>query len=146
MEWFSLELQEERRVIKVQIARRQGYWEQGQDVKITIGPSKSYDPDEPLCLPEIADLIRDVGLQDYVCTGKLNSGKYVKISTLYVLVLCEVKVFTLPKESGKFPNSKGKLNLRICKQSGQVGGGGELTAVLTSVNDLRKYKIGLSRV
>ena len=56
---------------------------------------KSYDPSEPLCLPEIPKLVRQAGLQDYVCTGDLHSGKYVKISKVDKLVLCEVKVFTL---------------------------------------------------
>ena len=78
-------------------------WEQGQKIRITIGPSQSYDPSEPLCLPEITELQRVAGLQDYTCTGNLHSGKYVKIHKTYVhgqsdlgLVLCEVKVFTSP--------------------------------------------------
>ena len=105
-EWFSLELQESRRVTKVQIARRMDCcWEQGQNIRITIGPSQSYDPSEPLCLPEITELRREEGLQDYICTGNLHSGKYVKINKLnwdkLGLVLCEVKVFTLPNVSGK---------------------------------------------
>ena len=74
----------------------------GQNIKITIGPSESYDPNEPLCLPEIADLKREVGLQDYICTIS-HSGKYVKISRdVGNVVVCEVKVFTLPEQSGKF--------------------------------------------
>ena len=83
-------------------------WEQGQNIQITIGPSQLYDPSEPLCLPEINELQRVAGLQDYICTGNLHSGKYVKIYKEYVpgpgclgLVLCEVKVFTLPNVSGK---------------------------------------------
>ena len=78
-------------------------WEHGQHIRITIGPSQSYDPSEPLCLPEIAELQRVAGLQDYTCTGNLHSGKYVKIHKTYVqgqnefgLVLCEVKIFTIP--------------------------------------------------
>ena len=110
-EWFSLELQESRRVTKVQIARRMDCcWEQGQNIRITIGPSQSYDPSEPLCLPEITELRREEGLQDYICTGNLHSGKYVKINKLnwdkLGLVLCEVKVFTLPNVSGKWSNLK----------------------------------------
>ena len=91
-------------VTKVQIARRLGYYDtQGSNVRITIGPSNSYDPSEPLCLPEFAELRREKGLQDYVCTGNRHSGKYVKISTSSDgnLVICEVKVFTLPEVSGK---------------------------------------------
>ena len=75
----------------------------GQNIKITIGPSESYDPNEPLCLPEIDDIQRKEGLQDYFCTRR-HSGKYVKISKdtkdNEALAICEVKVFTLPE--GKF--------------------------------------------
>ena len=88
----------------------QGQWLQGQKIKITVGNSKEYDPNEPECLPEIEDLTRTEGLQDYVCTNQV-SGRYVKISRPGVLVLCEVKVFTtkngapLPgKLPGKFLN------------------------------------------
>ena len=102
-DWFSLELAEEQRVAKVQIARRTACcFDQGQNIRISIGPSKSYDPSEPLCLPEISDLKREPGLQDYVCTGNLHSGKFVKITKIRKedntasLVLCEAKVFTLP--------------------------------------------------
>ena len=107
-QWFSLELQEAQKVTKVQIARRMFCcWEQGQNIRISIGPSKSYDPSEPLCLPEISDLVREKGLQDYVCTGHLHSGKYVKISKIAkpgnndALALCEAKVFTLSDIPGK---------------------------------------------
>ena len=100
-EWFSLELEENRTVAMVQIARRihsdpnnATVWARGQNIKITVGNSQSYDPNEPLCLPEIADLERQSGLQDYVCTGNLHSGKYVKISRVGWIALCEVKVFT----------------------------------------------------
>ena len=80
----------------------EGAWEQGQNIMITVGQSKTYDPSEPSCLPEIAELKREAGLQDYVCTGNLHSGKYVKISSNNgLLVLCEVKVFTLPEVPGK---------------------------------------------
>ena len=84
----------------VQIARRihtdstHASWRLGQNIKITVGNSQSYDSNEPLCLPEIADLDRQSGLQDYVCTGNLHSGKYVKISRVGSIALCEVKVFT----------------------------------------------------
>ena len=96
-EWFSLELPGQRKLSKVQIARRMQF-NQGQNIGITVGPSRAYDPREPLCLPEIAELKRKAGLQDYVCTGNLHSGKYVKISSnTGLVVLCEVKVFTLPE-------------------------------------------------
>ena len=83
-----------------------GYWDGAQNIRITIGPSKSYDPNEPLCLPEISDLTRTQGLQDYLCTGNLQSGKFVKISRVGRVVLCEVKVFTFPEEPGKSSTSK----------------------------------------
>ena len=67
---------------------------QGENIRITIGPSKDYDSSEPLCLPEITDLVWAAGLQDYICTGNLHEGKYVKISHVGWLVLCEVKVFS----------------------------------------------------
>ena len=96
-EWFSLELPTAQKVTKVQIARRMGSccWHQGQNIKITIGPSKSYDPNEPTCLPEITDLTRAKGLEDYVCTDDPPPGKFVKLSKKGVLVLCEVKVFAI---------------------------------------------------
>ena len=111
IEWYSLELEVPQTVTKVQIARRMGCcWWGGQNVSITIGPSKEYDPNEPLCLPEIPDLVREGGLQDYVCTGDLHQGKYVKISKVGVLVLCEVKVFT--RSAGEYTVKS--LNLVAC--------------------------------
>ena len=95
-EWFSLELPAAQKVAKVQIARRlhcKICWQHGQDINITIGPSKSYDPNEPTCLPEIKDLKRESGLQDYVCTENPPPGQFVKLSKIGYLVLCEVKVF-----------------------------------------------------
>ena len=93
-EWFSLELHTAQKVAKVQIARRMDCcFQQGQNVNITIGPSKSYDPNEPTCLPEIKDLKRESGLQDYVCTENPPPGQFVKLSKIGYLVLCEVKVF-----------------------------------------------------
>ena len=112
-EWFSLELPEARTVTKVQIAKRMdsGTEAQGQNIRITIGASKIYVSSEPLCLPQIAALTNTAGLQDYVCNQQ-HSGKYVKISRQGVLVLCEVKVFALPR--GKALNSTGQLILRDC--------------------------------
>ena len=98
-EWFSLELPTAQNVAKVQIARRMGYWGQGQNIKVTIGPSKSYDPNEPTCT-DIDDLKRESGLQDYVCTGNLPPGQFVKLSKIGFLVLCEVKVFVFQNMTG----------------------------------------------
>ena len=95
IEWFSLELEMPKNVTRVQIANRVDCClERGQNIRITIGPSSVYDPNEPLCLPEINELVGEPGLQDYVCTGELHEGKFVKISRPGQLNLCEVKVFT----------------------------------------------------
>ena len=95
-EWFSLELPDERIVTKVQIARRMDGTCHCQNISITVGPSKEYDGREPLCLPEIEELTNTAGLQDYVCTEDLR-GKYVKISRVGELAICEVDVFSLSK-------------------------------------------------
>ena len=73
-----------------------------KNVRITIGPSEVYDPNEPLCLPEIPKLGNNPGLQDYFCTGYLHEGKFVKISRAGMLNICEVKVFTQQGEWGVF--------------------------------------------
>ena len=99
--WFSLELPTAEKVTKVQIARRTDCcWQQGQNIKITIGPSSSYDTNEPTCLPEID--LRASGLQDYLCTENPPPGKFVKLSKIGLLALCEVKVFILKNVSGGY--------------------------------------------
>ena len=103
IEWFSLELDSPKTVTRVQIANRVDCCtERGENISITIGPSKVYDPNEPLCLPNINELVQEPGLQDYVCTGELNEGKFVKISRPGTLNLCEVKVFTLHSNMSMF--------------------------------------------
>ena len=100
MEWFSLELESPKKVTRVQIANRADgcCWERGQNIRISIGPSEAYDQNEPLCLSPIPELSRQPGLQDYVCTGDLHEGRFVKISRAGYLNLCEVKVFiSLPQ-------------------------------------------------
>ena len=99
-EWFSLELESPKKITRVQIANRVNSRERGQNVSISIGPSKAYDPNEPLCRPQISELSIQPGLQDYLCTGDLHEGKFVKISRAGVMNLCEVKVFT---PTGKVP-------------------------------------------
>ena len=100
-EWFSLELPTAQKVTKVQIARRMDCcWDQGQNIKITIGPSASYDPNEPTCL-EITDLKRESGLQDYFCSENPPPGKFVKLSKIGWVALCEVKVFATQDMSGE---------------------------------------------
>ena len=100
IEWFSLELQVSKNITRVQIANRiDCCLPRGKNIRITIGPSNDYDPSEPLCLPEIPQLVNEPGLQDYVCVGDLHEGKFVKISRAGHINLCEVKVFTY--EEGK---------------------------------------------
>ena len=98
-----MELPTAQNVTKVQIVRRMDSccWGQGQNIKITIGPSKSYDPNEPTCT-EIKDLKRESGLQDYVCNGNVPPGQFVKLSKIGLLVLCEVKVFVIKNMTGGF--------------------------------------------
>ena len=98
MEFFSLELEAPQKIAKVQIANRVDCcFYRGNNIRITVGPSPVYDPEEPLCLPEITQLSKSAGLQDYVCDGDVQ-GKFVKISRPGHINLCEVKVFT---EEGK---------------------------------------------
>ena len=92
-EWFSLELDAPQKIARVQIAKRTDCCsERARNIQITIGPSKGYDPNEPLCLPEI-DSLAGPGMQEYVCEGELHEGKFVKISRAGVMNLCEVKIF-----------------------------------------------------
>ena len=106
IEWFSLELPVPQKVTRVQIANRVDCTstpckERSNNVRVTIGPSKAYDPGEPLCLPEIPALVWEPGLKDYFCTGDLHEGKFVKISRPGCLNLCEVNVFTAQSTGGK---------------------------------------------
>ena len=94
--WYSLELAAPQKISSVQITPRLDCCsERQQNVRITIGPSKAYDPNEPLCLPEIPQLTLEEGLTTYECTKPLHEGKYIKISREdSSLNICEVKVFT----------------------------------------------------
>ena len=105
-QWFSLQLDGPQTVAKVQIARRtdrdsQGNT-QGKNITITVGPSREYDQDEPLCLPEIPDLrLYGNGLVDYNCNKEVT-GRYVKISRHHDnggFAICEVKVFISPRHT-----------------------------------------------
>ena len=95
--WFSLELAAPQKISRVQITPRLDCCsDRAQNIRITIGPSKSYDPNEPLCLPEIPQLTMEEGLTDYICTTPLHEGKYIKISReTSKLNLCEVKIFAI---------------------------------------------------
>ena len=66
IEWFSLELHVPEEITRVQIANRMdGDSSHGENVRITIGPSEVYDPNEPDCLPKINQLFHQPGLQNY---------------------------------------------------------------------------------
>ena len=109
LQWVSFELESPKKLSHVQITPRLDHMgshgdlrrSRAQNVVITIGPSKSYDPNEPLCLPMIPQLVLEAGLTDYKCTGTLHEGKYVKIargvdgSSDGMIEICEVKIFTL---------------------------------------------------
>ena len=93
-EFFSLELEAPQKIARVQIANRVDCcFYRGNNVRITVGPSPVYDPNEPLCLPEITQLSKNAGLQDYVCEGEPSEGKFVKIARKGQMNICEVKVF-----------------------------------------------------
>ena len=95
VQWFSLELAVPQNISRIQITPRLDCCpKRVRDISITIGPSKSYDPNEPLCLPKITQLVLEEGLTNYWCTGTVHEGKYVKISRDHSMILCEVKVFT----------------------------------------------------
>ena len=92
-EWFSLELASTQQVTKVQLIGYSHGGDQSKDVSITIGPSKEYDANEPLCRPVIDNL--HTTMTDYECTGDPKYGKYVKLSSeRNWFTMCEVKVYT----------------------------------------------------
>ena len=98
-QWFSVELETSQQVTKVSIVGRAGQTgkpgegDQGKDVTVTIGQSKGYDANEPLCLPVIPHL--EDTWTDYVCTGGPKYGKYVKFSAnRNWFTMCEVKIYT----------------------------------------------------
>ena len=103
--WFSLELALPHKISRVQIIPRldcfPGCKKFAQNIRITIGISKFYyDPDEPLCLPEIPQLVMKEGFTDYICDPPQDKGKFVKISRKGdALNLCEVKIFTLTDDT-----------------------------------------------
>ena len=94
--WYSLELEVPQKISSVQLTPRLDCCEDRQEnIRITIGPSKAYEPNEPLCLPKITKLTMEEGLTTYNCTKPLHEGKYIKISRESgMLNLCEAKVIT----------------------------------------------------
>ena len=72
-----------------------GYDTQGKNVKVTVGPSETYDSNDPVCT-EIAQLVQQTGstLVEYACDRGEAAGEYVKFSTdQRFLTICEAKVF-----------------------------------------------------
>ena len=100
-QWVSFELEAPEKLSSIQITPRLDCCpERSQNFHVSIGPSKSYDPNEPLCLPVISKLVLQEGLTEYKCTGKLHEGKYVKITRGVdgsdgLIDICEVKIFTV---------------------------------------------------
>ena len=101
-QWISFELERPEFLFSIQITPRLDPCcrERSRKISVTIGPSKSYDAKEPLCLPEISQLVLQEGLTEYKCTGMPHSGKYVKIArgvdgSEGVLDICEVRIFTV---------------------------------------------------
>ena len=100
-QWFSFELKVPQHLFSIKITPRLDpcCLERSQNISVTIGDSKSYDPKEPLCL-KISQLVLQEGLTEYKCTGMPHSGKYVKIArgvdgSEGVLDICEVRIFTV---------------------------------------------------
>ena len=100
-QWFSFELRVPQQITRVRIVNRKQSCQRGRNIRISIGPSKGYDPNEPLCL-EIPELVCGGGFQDFWCTD-LHVGKFVKISRAGNMNLCEVEIFSSlrPVYSGK---------------------------------------------
>ena len=99
--WLSMELEVPYVVTKVQLARRINSGDQGKCIRISVGFSKEYDPNDALCRPEIDELQHTTGLVDYVCTTNHETGNFVKISKNVNgcngdMVICEAKVFGYP--------------------------------------------------
>ena len=93
--WFSFELEVPQKITRVKIVNQRNC-QDSNNIRITIGPSKDYDPSEPQCLPEIPQLKCEGVFNDFWCTGALHEGKFVKISRRHgmQMSLCEVKIFT----------------------------------------------------
>ena len=60
--WLSLELEVPYVVTKVQLARRINSGNQGKCIRISVGSSREYDPNDALCRPEIDELQHTSGL------------------------------------------------------------------------------------
>ena len=93
--WLSLKLNEPKKVVQVQLARRtDGRSEsegQGKNVRVQVGSSPTLNNNDPVC-KEI-DQLSGTGLVDYECDQYLV-GQYVIISNDQVyLTICEAKVF-----------------------------------------------------
>ena len=100
-QWFSFELKVPQHLFSIKITPRLGCCpERSQNISVTIGPSRSYDSREPLCLPVIPQLVLQEGLTEYKCTGELHQGRFVKITRGLdgsdgIMNICEVKIFTV---------------------------------------------------
>ena len=112
-QWISFELEVPQNLLfSIQITPRLDCCpERSRNIHVTIGPSRSYNPREPLCRP-MFDLELQKGLTEYKCTGELHQGRLVKSSGKVlrgrfvkisnglngsgrILDICEVEIFTV---------------------------------------------------
>ena len=103
-EWFTFELKVPQTLFSIKITPRLDCCpERSQNIGVTIGSSRSYNPKEPLCLPVIPQLALEEGLTEYKCTGELHQGRFVKITRhadgndgiMGMMDICEIKIFTV---------------------------------------------------
>ena len=97
--WLSLKLNEPKKVVQVQLARRtDGHSEagQGKNVRVQVGYCATLNANDPMC-KEI-DQLHGTGLVVYEC-DQYHVGQYVTFSNdQEYLTICEAKVFV---EEGK---------------------------------------------
>ena len=88
-----MKLDAPKNVLKLQLAARTGGWEdQGQNVRVQVGPSSEYDANYPVCT-EIGQVEGTGSLEDYEC-GQVHRGQYVFLSNdQRYISICEAKVF-----------------------------------------------------
>ena len=107
--WFSFDLGSPKTVTMVSLITGYGVNLSpihGKEVTIFVGPSQEPDVSEPLCLPMIQQIPKDVFV-DYECTESPPPGRYVKLARMNanggtpdrwdandLFSLCEVRIFT----------------------------------------------------
>ena len=147
-QWFSLELNGTLQVTIVRLVGRETYPNgQGKDVSITIGPSKSYDANEPRCRPVIP-YVNASALTDYECTGDPIYGKYVKISSRRnYFTMCEAQVVTNgtvpPPPTGKWEGMYSEcVPLVFCSHLELLQTYPNINQPLASISNLYSWEVG----